>query len=107
MTALKTEEAAMEAERTTALSHIADLRQLQGDMEGDREKKVALMAAIEEENTRLAGEIESLRQRQADNDAESAQLNGQLQQVLDSRAQAEAAKTRGGAGMPRTRARTS
>lgn len=66
MTALKTEEAAMEAERTTALSHIADLRQLQGDMEGDREKKVALMAAIEEENTRLAGEIESLRQRQAD-----------------------------------------
>ncbi len=94
MTALKTEEAAMEAERTTALSHIADLRQLQGDMEGDREKKVALMAAIEEENTRLAGEIESLRQRQADNDAESAQLNGQLQQVLDSRAQAEAAKTR-------------
>ena len=106
MTALKTEEAAMEAERTTALSHIADLRQLQGDMEGDREKKVALMAAIEEENTRLAGEIESLRQRQADNDAESAQLNGRLQQVLDSRARQRLPKP-GRSGMPRTRARTS
>ena len=34
---------------------------LENAMEGDREKKVALMAAIEEENTRLAGEIENLR----------------------------------------------
>ncbi|MGM9661355.1 MAG: chromosome segregation protein SMC [Faecousia sp.] len=94
MTALKTEEAAMEAERATALSHIGDLKQLQGAMEGDREKKLALKDAIAEDNTRLEGEITSLKQRQAENDAESEQMKQAMQQVMESRAAAEAAKTR-------------
>ena len=94
MTALKTEEAAMEAERATALSHIGDLKQLRGAMEGDREKKLALKDAIAEDNTRLEGEIASLKQRQAENDAESEQMKQAMQQVMESRAAAEAAKTR-------------
>ena len=94
MTALKTEEAAMEAERSTALSHMADLRQLQGAMEGDREKKQALIDSIRQDNVRLEGEIAELKQRQADNDAESAAMNTKVQEVLESRAAAEAAKTK-------------
>ena len=94
MTALKTEEAALEAERTTALAHIGDLKQLQGAMEGDREKKLALKDAIGSENIRLEGEIAELKQRQIENDAENARMNVTMQQVLESRAAAEAAKTR-------------
>ena len=94
MTALKTEEAAMEAERSTALTHIGDLRQLQGAMEGDREKKIALMDSIRQDNARLEGEIADLKQKQLDNDAEAAEMNGKVRSVLESRAAAEAAKTR-------------
>ena len=94
MTALRTEEAAMEAERSTALSHMADLRQLQGAMEGDREKKQALIDSIRQDNARLEGEIAELKQRQSENDAESAAMNTKVQEVLGSRVDAEAAKTR-------------
>ena len=94
MTVLKTEEAALEAERATAQSHIGDLKQLQGAMEGDREKKLALKDAIAEDNTRLEAEIAGLKQRQTENDAESARMNVTMQQVLESRTAAEAAKTR-------------
>ena len=94
MTALKTEEAAMEAERSTALSHMADLRQLQGAMEGDREKKQALIDSIRQDNVRLEGEIAELKQRQSENDAENAAMNTKVQEVLESRIAAEAAKTK-------------
>ena len=36
------EEAALNAERTTALAHIEDLRSLQAAMQGDREKQLLL-----------------------------------------------------------------
>ena len=94
MTALKTEEAALDAESTTARNHIADLKQLQSAMEGDREKKAALMDVIREDNARLEREIADLTARQAENDRESETMNGQLQQILTSRAEAEASKTR-------------
>ena len=94
MTALKTEEAALDAERTTALAHIDDLQSLRSAMEGDREKKIALKDAIVEDSARLEREIAQLKQRQQENDAESAQMNVQMQQVLESRAEAEASKTR-------------
>ena len=94
MTALKTGEAALDAERSTALAHITDLENLRGAMEGDREKKLALMDAIRADTARLEGEIASLKQRQEENDRESAEMNGQMQKTLESRAQAEAAKTR-------------
>ena len=94
MTALKTEEAALDAERSTALAHIGDLQSLRSAMEGDREKKAALMDAIREDSARLMEQIEDLKQRQAQNDAQSAQMNVQMQKTLESRAEAEASKTR-------------
>ncbi len=94
MTALKTEEAALDAERATALSHIADLQSLRTAMEGDREKKIALMDATQADTARLEREIATLRQRQEENDAEAAQMNGQLQNILTDRAETEASKTR-------------
>ncbi len=94
MTALKTEEAALDAERNTALIHIEDLKGLQTAMEGDREKKIVLMDAILEDSKRLQQEIENLMQQQASNDKDAESMNGQLQQLLTSRAEAEASKTR-------------
>ena len=94
MTALKTEEAALDAERATALAHIEDLQNLRGAMEGDREKKIALMDAIREDNLRLEGEISQLKQQQTQNDTETASMNETLKAVMTSRAEAEAAKTK-------------
>ena len=94
MTALKTEEAALDAERSTAMAHIDDLQGLRSAMEGDREKKLALKDAIVEDSARLEQEIAQLKTRQQENDAESAQMNVQMQKTLESRAEAEASKTR-------------
>ena len=94
MTELKTEEAALDAERATALAHIEDMQGLRSAMEGDREKKIALMDAIREESRRLQQEIAQLKQRQLENDTENADMNLQMQKVLESRAEAEASKTR-------------
>ena len=94
MTAAKTEEAALEAERATALAHIEDLQTLRGSMEGDREKKIVLMDSIREDNIRLEREIEALKLRQAENDAEAEKMNAEMQQILSSRMEAEASKTR-------------
>ena len=94
MTAAKTEEAALEAERTTARNHIGDLQGLQSAMEGDREKKTVLMEAIRTDNTRLEQELEALRLRQEENNREKEAMNAQLQQSLIHRAEAEASKTR-------------
>ncbi len=93
-TALKTEEAAMTAECATARAHIEDLKNLRTAMEGDREKKLALMDAIRQENARLEQEIADLKARQSENDAESGRMQVQLQSLLSHRADAEAAKTK-------------
>ena len=94
MTARKTEAAALEAERATALTHIADLKDLRTAMEGDREKRLALIELTREDNRRLEQEIEALRQRQSDNDAETADMRVQLQSIHTARMEAEATKTR-------------
>ena len=94
MTALKTEEAALEAEAVTARAHIEDLKQLRGAMEGDKEKKLALMDSIRHENLRLEQELASLKLRQQENDAEAAAMGQQLQELMTKRMEAEAAKTR-------------
>ena len=94
MTELRTKEAALTAEKTTAQSHMEDLKDLQGAMEGDREKKEALMEAIRQENERLAGEIRDLEQRQQANDQEAAAMNLTFQQMLQDRADTEAGKTK-------------
>ena len=94
MTELRTREAALDAERSTAISHGEDLKKLRSDMEGDREKKQTLMEAIRQENERLAKELQALEQRQADNDKEAAAMNETLRSMLTDRAQTEAAKTK-------------
>ena len=94
VTALKTEEAALEAEKNTAMSHVADLESLRSDMEGDREKKLALIDAIEAESRRLEGEIALLEERQKSNDEETARMRKGMENALSQRAEAEATKTR-------------
>ncbi len=93
MTALKTEEAALEAEAATARAHIADLQALRSSLEGDREKKHALMDAIGEDNARIARELEGLRAQQTENDTEANVKSSQLKALLTNRAETEAAKT--------------
>ncbi len=92
--ALKTEEAALEAERSTALAHMEDLKNLRAAMAGDREKKIALKDAISQDNTRLAGEIADLEKRRQENEQETGIMKGQMDEVLARRAEAEAGKTR-------------
>ena len=94
MTALKTEEAALSAECATALTHIEDLKGLQSAMDGDREKKLALMDAIRQENARLEQELAQLKTRQEENDRETQEMTAKMQQVITARAETEAAKTR-------------
>ena len=94
MTALKTEEAALDAEAATARAHILDLRNLRSSMEGDREKKISLMDAIREDTARLEQEIARYRRQQEENDTEANEMNTLLQKTLTERAEAEAAKTR-------------
>ncbi len=94
MTARKTEEAALEAERNTANTHIADLQALQTAMEGDKEKKLALIDAAKADNQRLEQEIAALQARQQENDAQANAERQQLQTLMTSRAEAEASKTR-------------
>ena len=93
ITKLKTEAAALDAERSTAMTHIEDLKNLRHAMEGDTAKKMALADAIREDTARLEGEIDALRQRQQENDAEAAQMNVALEQAISHRAGTEAAKT--------------
>ena len=94
MTALKTDAAALEAERSTAGAHIADLQQLRGQMEGDQEKKQLLIDTIRQDTLRLEAEISLLQQRQAENDQEAENQKKQLQAVMTGRMEAEAARTR-------------
>ena len=94
MTALKTAEAALEAERTTARAHIADLQNLRSAMEGDREKRMALMAVIRQDNARIDGEIALLQHQQERNDEDARAMEAELQNILTLRAEAEATKTR-------------
>ena len=94
LTSLKAEEAALEAEGNTARSHILDLQELRSAMEGDRDKKLALVDVIRQDNVRLAGENEALLERQKETDAELKAMREALEAVLAQRADAEAAKTR-------------
>ncbi len=94
MTTLRTDSAALEAEAATAKSHIADLEALQSNMEGDRDKKLALMDMIRSENVRLKAELAQVKERQEENDAEAGQMRHRMDKVLADRAEAEANRTR-------------
>ena len=95
MTALRTEQAALEAERNTAQNHIVDLQALCRDMQGDKEKKIALIAAIEDDIRRVNEEIDQLLKKQEDNDGEIKRMRQLMTEKQEERAQTEADKTRG------------
>ena len=94
MTLFRTEEAALEAERATALLHVEDLKNLRLAMEGDREKKLALIDAIRQESERLEAQIAHISQQQTENGADTEKMRQELRDTLASRAEAEASKTR-------------
>ena len=94
ISALRTEMAAMDAERTTAKSHIADLRVLASAAEGDREKKLLDIQQFRGEILRLEDEIRALQNRQKDNDEETARVRGNMQEALRLYSDTEAEKSR-------------
>ena len=93
ITALKTEAAALDAQRGTAQTHIEDLRELRRAMEGDREKKLALADSIRADTLRLEGEIDELLRRQQENDAQAEEMDRQVEQAIADRSKTEADKT--------------
>ncbi len=94
MTALRTEEAALDAERNTARLHVQDLQKLWDDMAGDRDKKLQLIQTIRTETQHLQQQIADLQQRQQEINANTQREKDHLQQVMADRAEAEAGKTR-------------
>ncbi len=94
LTSLKTEEAALDAERNTALSHIADLQELRSAMDGDREKKLSLIDAIRADSARQEAEIAALLARQQENGQQTETMRQEMNKVHAQRAEAEATKTR-------------
>ena len=94
LTALKTEEAALEAEGVTARAHVEDLKTLKASMEGDREKKLALMDAIRDDNARLERELDELNARQEENQRDSNEMNHRLLLATQERNETEASRTR-------------
>ena len=93
-TELKTEEAALIAERQTANAHILDLQQLRTAMEGDRSKKLALKDNFDQENHRLEKQVSVLLDQQRDNDRQADRMRSTMEKVMTERAEAEASKTR-------------
>ncbi len=94
MTQAKARQAALEAESNTAWNHIADLRQLQQSLDGDRQQKLALAASMEAEVLRLEEQMQELRVRQEANRKKLAESQTRLKTVLQTRANVEANKTR-------------
>ena len=94
MNALRTDSAALEAERATANAHIADLRVLQAATEGDKSRKLADIDAIGEENRRLEEEIARQQKRQEENAAEIARVRQSMTDALGEYARIEAEKSK-------------
>ena len=94
MTLLRTEAAALDAERATAEDHIRDLTALRASMEGDRDKKLLLIDTIREDQHRLEQQILELTQRQQENDRDAARMNEDLRGLQQQRIECEAAKTK-------------
>ncbi|MBQ6832683.1 MAG: chromosome segregation protein SMC [Oscillospiraceae bacterium] len=92
--AIRTEVAALEAERNTAQAHIADLRVLQSAAEGDREKKLQDIELIRLDSQRLEEEIRQLKLRQQDNDEKTQQVRGSMNEALSQYAGTEAEKSK-------------
>ncbi len=91
---LRTDAAALEAERTTAAAHIADLRVLQAAADSDKSKKLADIEAICGDNTRLEEEIRNQQLRLEENQKEIARVRQTMNEALGEYARMEAAKSK-------------
>ncbi len=91
---LRTDAAALEAEKATANAHIADLRVLQAATEGDKSRKLADIDGILAENTRLEEEIRKQETRKEENTAEIAKMRQSMQDALGDYARIEAEKSK-------------
>ena len=94
MTAIKTEEAALTAESQTAVAHVQDLEHLCSAMAGDRDRQLLLIETMKADITRQEAQLAELQELQEQNDAEAGQMRNRMKQVMQERADAEAAKTR-------------
>ena len=94
MNHIRSDKAALDAERTTAQSHIVDLKILRSAAEGDREKKLADMERIHCEIESLNQQIAQQLERQRENDAEIAKTRTAMEAALKGYAQIEARKSR-------------
>ncbi len=94
ITKLKTELAALEAEKKTAGDNVDSLRQLQSVMEGDRAKKLALLGSLEEENRCLEEKIRELTALWQETGEKTEQKRQSLQALQGARITTEAAKTK-------------
>ena len=94
MNAVRTDKAAMEAERATAISHIADLRVLQTAAEGDRERKLADIDGIRAEIAYLNDQILQQQNRKAENAAEAENVCKEMETALSMYAELEAKKSK-------------
>ena len=94
MNTIRSDKAALDAERTTAQSHITDLRILQTAAEGDKEKKLADMDAIRLEIENLNEQIKQQLQRQRENDADTAKARSDMENALSAYATIEARKSK-------------
>ena len=94
MNDIRSDTAALDAERTTAQGHITDLRILQAAAEGDRDKKLADMEAISREIESLNAQIEAQLERQRENDGETAAARTAMEQALKDYADMEARKSK-------------
>jgi len=91
---LRTDSAALEAERVTANAHITDLRVLQAATEGDKSRKLADIETIQADNARLEEEIRKQQLRQQENTEENARVRRAMKDALDEYARIEAAKSK-------------
>ena len=94
MNQLRTQQAALEAEGATARSHVEDLKLLQADAQGDRDRKLADIDGIRAEIAYLNSQIEHQLQRQKENQEDTQKVKEELQQALAEYARIEAAKSR-------------
>ena len=94
MNGLRTESAALEAEKTTANAHIADLRVLQAATEGDKNRKLADIDAIRADNSRLEEEIRQQKHRQEENTAETDKVRKSMNDALGEYARIEASRSK-------------
>ena len=94
MQELRTQRAALEAERLTAQNHIADLRVLYAAAQGDRNRKQQDIDLILADNRRLEEEIVLTQTRLAENEKELALAQTDMQNARDGYTLTEQSRSR-------------